>query len=92
MKTCEMIIAFRGKENTSPENPGDVTPLLCGAPAGLKREGIWLCAKHFDHLEAGGPTNFISSGDRWIPVQIHVPTQVEEFSSQKDQTFGILGV
>lgn len=79
MNTCEMAVGFYFHGDFAPENCEE--PIACGRPAGIKREGIWLCAEHFDFLEAGGPTNWIAQGDRWIPIKIHTPTQLKEFSS-----------
>jgi hypothetical protein len=46
LHNCQFIVDF----HTEPGEDGD--PILCDAPASLRRLGYWYCAEHFDQIES----------------------------------------
>jgi hypothetical protein len=47
--TCEALNASGAGRC---HNSGDDSPYgFCDAPASIKRDGIWLCAEHYDFVE-----------------------------------------
>jgi hypothetical protein len=43
---------------------------VCDAPASIKREGVWLCADHYDHCEENA-VNYVAKDPNWLPAKIH---------------------
>ncbi len=67
MNTCEFIETFHQPSGNA---------VSCGVPAGLKREGVWLCSEHFDRLENGESCNWVGTDGRWIPFELARPEKI----------------
>ena len=43
--------------------------ISCDVPASIKREGVWLCAEHYDFCEENA-VNYVAQDPNWVPCQI----------------------
>ena len=67
MNRCQFITGGRcGGPNSEPPHTYD----FCDAPASIKREGVWLCAEHFDFCEENA-VNYVAKDPNWLPAKIH---------------------
>lgn len=64
MNRCQFILGASGEPNRAPSYE------FCDAPASIKREGIWLCAEHYDEVEDGKPVNYVSKDPNWLPAKL----------------------
>ena len=63
-RRCQFILGGHG----DPVNGAHYD--YCDAPASIKREGVWLCAEHYDMVEDGKPVNYVSQDPCWVPAKM----------------------
>jgi hypothetical protein len=67
---CRFIIGGHGEQRIVDSVKVGVSHYdFCDAPASIKRDGVWLCAEHYDFIE-GNAVNYVAQDPNWLPIKM----------------------
>lgn len=61
---CQFIVGGHGDPDTL-----QIAYDVCDAPASIKRDGVWLCAEHYDFAEDNA-VNYVAQDPVWLPAKM----------------------